>query len=74
MSKVCEVTGAGPRYGNNISHSKKHTRRRWEPNLKKKRIFLPEENRWITLRLSAAAIKSINKKGIGYLKKMAVLD
>jgi large subunit ribosomal protein L28 len=49
-------------YGNNVSHSNRHTRRRWLPNLKKKRVFLPKENRWVTMRVSAAAIKTLTKQ------------
>jgi large subunit ribosomal protein L28 len=57
-------------YGNNVSHSKKTTRRRWEPNLKYKRIYLPEEGRWVRLRVTAAAIKTLTRRGITSLKKL----
>lgn len=70
MSKRCELTGARPLYGNNVSHSKKTTRRRWEPNLKYKRIYLPEEGRWVRLRVTAAAIKTLTRRGITSLKKL----
>ena len=50
--------------GNNVSHSKKRTKRRFEVNLSDKKYFLPEENRWIKLRVSAAGIRIINKKGL----------
>lgn len=68
MAKRCEITGVGPSYGNNVSHSNRHTRRRWMPNLKKKRIFLPAENRWVTLRLSTSALKTLTKKGSASVK------
>ncbi len=74
MSKVCEITGARPMTGNNVSHAKNHTRRRWEPNLKKKRIFLPDQNRWVTVRLTVAAIKTISKIGITSKKLKNLLN
>jgi len=70
MSKRCELTGAEPRYGNNVSHSKKTTRRRWEPNLKYKRVYLPEEGRWVRLRITASAIKTLTRKGMASVMKM----
>ena len=70
MSKVCQITGARPLMGNNVSHAKNKTRRRWEPNLKKKRIFIPEENRWVSLRLTAAAIKTLSKNGMALTRKL----
>ncbi len=50
--------------GNNVSHAHNKTRRRFEVNLQKKRFYLPEEKRWVTLRVSAKTLKTINKKGI----------
>lgn len=64
MSRVCEVTGKRTISGNNVSKAHNKTKRKFYPNLHKKRFFLPEEDRWITLKLSAAAIRTINKKGI----------
>lgn len=64
MSRVCQVTGARPATGNNVSHSQRKTRRRWLPNLQRKRFFVPSENRWVTLTVSAKGIKTINHKGI----------
>jgi large subunit ribosomal protein L28 len=64
MSRVCQVTGAHPRTGNNVSHANNKTRRRWKPNLVTKRYFLEEENRWIRLRVSAKGMKIIDKKGL----------
>jgi large subunit ribosomal protein L28 len=64
MSKVCQITGKKAMVGNNVSHSKRRTKRRFFPNLFDKRFFLPEENRWIKLRVSASGIRTINKKGL----------
>ena len=70
MSKRCELTGVAPRYGNTVSHSKRHTRRRWEPNLQTRRIYIPEEGRYVTVRATAAAIKTLSKKGLKSVEKM----
>jgi large subunit ribosomal protein L28 len=64
MSRVCQVTGARPATGNNVSHSQRKTRRRWLPNLQRKRFWVPSERRWVTLTVSAKGIKTINHKGI----------
>jgi large subunit ribosomal protein L28 len=64
MSKVCQITGRRVQVGNNVSHSKRRTKRTFEPNLKTKRFFLVEENRWITLKVSAQGIRTINKNGL----------
>ncbi len=64
MAKVCQVTGKRPMSGNNVSHANNKTKRRFLPNLQKKRFFLPSENRWIRMKVSARAIKTISKKGI----------
>jgi len=64
MSKVCEVTGKKAMFGNNVSFSVNKTRRRFDVNLSKKRFYLPEENRWVTLKVSAKGLKIINKRGI----------
>ncbi len=64
MSKVCQVTGKKAMNGNNVSHSKRRTKRRFYPNLFDKKYYLPEEKRWITLKVSAAGIRLINKKGL----------
>lgn len=63
MSRKCEITGKGPLVGNNVSHAHNRTKRRQLPNLQKKRIYVPELKRFITLRVSARAIKTINKNG-----------
>jgi len=71
MSKVCQVTGKRPISGNNVSHSHAKTKRRFVPNLQKKRFYIPETDQWVTLKLTTSAIRSINKLGIHeYLKKM----
>jgi large subunit ribosomal protein L28 len=64
MSKICQVTGRKPSFGNSISHSHRKTRRRWDPNIQKQRFWIASERRWVTLRVSAKGIKTINKKGI----------
>ena len=64
MSRVCQVTGKRLMVGNNVSHSKRRTKRRFYPNLFKKKFYYQEEDRWITLRVSASGIRLINKKGL----------
>src|SRR5215207_9587767 len=64
MARVCQVTGKVPIGGNYVSHSNIKTKRRFLPNLQTKRFFLAEENKWITLKLSTKAIRTINKKGL----------
>lgn len=64
MSRVCQITGKKAISGNNVSHSNKKTKRKFQPNLFKKRFFLESENRWITLKVSAAGIRTINKNGL----------
>ena len=71
MSKVCQVTGKKPVVGNNVSHSKRRTKRKFMVNLFKKRYFLAEENRWITLKVSAAGMRKINKNGLSSVLKEA---
>ena len=64
MARVCQVTGKTPVTGNLVSHSNIKTKRRFLPNLQKKRYFLAEENKWITLKLSSEGIRTINKNGL----------
>ena len=64
MSRVCQITGKKVVAGNNVSHSNKKTKRKFYPNLQTKRFYIPEEDKWITLKVSTAAIRNINKKGI----------
>lgn len=64
MSRVCQLTGKRPISGNNVSHSNHKTKRRFLPNLIKKRFFIPETNEWVTLKISTSALRTINKLGI----------
>ncbi len=64
MSRICQVTGRKPAFGNNVSHSHRKTRRRWNPNIQTKRFYVPNEKRWVTLTVSAKGVKTINKRGI----------
>ena len=64
MSRICQVTGKSPLVGNNVSHSNRHTKKRSEINLISKRLWFAEENRWLSLRLSARALRTINKNGL----------
>lgn len=71
MSKVCQITGKKVISGNNVSHSNIKTRRKFHPNLHTKRFYIPEENKWISLKVSAAGLRIINKKGISAALKDA---
>ena len=64
MSRVCDVTGKKPMFGNNVSHAHNKTRRRFNINLQKKKFWLPDENRYVTLRISTRGMRVIDKKGI----------
>lgn len=64
MARICQVTGKVPIGGNKVSHSNIKTKRRFLPNLQKKRFYLIEEDKWITLKLSTDAIRTINKNGL----------
>jgi len=78
MSQICQITGKKMMVGNNVSHSKRRTKRTFKPNLFDKRFYLEEEDRYVTLRVSAQGIRTINKNGLkatlddavkkGYLK------
>lgn len=78
MSRVCELTGKRAMVGNNVSHALNRTKRKFKVNLVKKRFYLPDEDKWVTLKVSTRALKNINKKGVeavlaeakanGYLK------
>lgn len=71
MSKVCQLTGKRPISGNNVSHSKRRTKRRFLPNIHKKRYYIPETDQWVTLKVSAYAMRNINKIGVyDYLKQL----
>ncbi|GGE01030.1 50S ribosomal protein L28 [Planktosalinus lacus] len=71
MSRVCELTGKRAMVGNNVSHAMNKTKRKFQVNLLKKRFYIPEEDKWVTLRISAAALKTINKNGISATIKKA---
>lgn len=62
--KICQITGKKAQNGHNVSHSNKKTNRTFAPNLRTKRLFLEEEGRFVSLRLSAAALRTINKNGL----------
>lgn len=64
MARVCQVTGKTPVGGHKVSHSNIKTKRRFLPNLQRKRFYLAEEDKWITLKLSTEAIRTINKNGL----------
>jgi large subunit ribosomal protein L28 len=64
MARVCEVTGKRPMSGNNVSHAHNKTKRRFLPNLHSRRFWVESENRWVRLRVSNAALRTIDKKGI----------
>jgi len=71
MSRVCEITGKKVMVGNNVSHSKRRTKRRFYPNLFTKKFYLPEEDRWVTIKVSAAGLRLINKVGVTAALKSA---
>ena len=64
MSRVCEITGKKVMVGNNVSHSNRKTKRKFLPNLFKKKFYLAAEDKWITLRVSANVLRTIDKKGL----------
>jgi large subunit ribosomal protein L28 len=71
MSRICELTGKKSMVGNNVSKSLNRTKRKFNANLLKKRFYIPEEGKWVTLKVSAAALKTINKIGISAAIKEA---
>ncbi len=64
MARMCEITGKKMMIGHNVSHSNIKTKRRFNVNLQSKRFFIPEENKWITLKVSTSGMRTIDKKGI----------
>jgi large subunit ribosomal protein L28 len=64
MARICQLTGKVPMGGNKVSHSNIKTKRRFLPNLQTKRFFLAEEDKWVTLKVSTEAIRTINKRGL----------
>ena len=71
MSKGCQITGKKALVGNNVSHAMNKTKRRFEVNLIKKRFYLTDQEKWITLKLSTSALKTINRKGLSAVLKEA---
>ena len=71
MSRVCQITGKKVVAGNNVSHSNKKTKRKFYPNLQTKKFYIPEEDKWISLKVSTSVLKTINKKGISAVLKEA---
>lgn len=71
MSRVCELTGKKAMVGNNVSHAMNRTKRKFDVNLIKKRFYIPEEDKWISLKISTSALKDINKRGISAVLKEA---
>ncbi len=69
MSNVCELTGTRVMTGNNVSHANNRTRRRWKPNLQKRRVWIPEEKKWITIKATARAFRTLDKKGLKAMLK-----
>ena len=71
MSRVCELTGKKAMVGNNVSPALNRTKRKFNANLMTKRFYIPEEDKWVTLKVSASALKNINRKGISAVIKEA---
>jgi large subunit ribosomal protein L28 len=71
MSRICQITGKRMMVGNNVSHANNKTKRRFYPNLFTKKYYIPEEDRWITLKISAAGMRHINKAGLANALKEA---
>jgi len=64
MSRICEITGTGPMVGNNVSHAHNKTKRRFLPNLQKKKVWVPELGSWVVVKATAKAFKTMDKKGL----------
>jgi large subunit ribosomal protein L28 len=71
MSRVCQITGKSVMVGNNVSHSNRKTKRKFYPNLLTKKFYVPEDDMYVTLKVSASALRTINKKGISACMKEA---
>ncbi|MCC5919770.1 MAG: 50S ribosomal protein L28 [Cyclobacteriaceae bacterium] len=71
MSKVCDITGKRVRVGNNVSHANNKTKRKFKPNLHKKKFFIPEIGEWVVLKVSTKALRTINKNGLTETLKKA---
>ena len=64
MARKCSISGKGPQFGNNVSHSHKKTRKKWSANIVTKRVWVEEENRWVRVKVSTQMLRSIQKKGL----------
>ncbi|MEO1301185.1 MAG: 50S ribosomal protein L28 [Bacteroidota bacterium] len=71
MARICDITGKKPITGNRVSHANNKTKRWFYPNLQKKRFYIPEDDLWVTLKVSASSLRTINKKGIQAVIKAA---
>lgn len=71
MSKVCAISGKRPRVGNHVSHANNKVKRKFNPNLQKKRFYIPEEDKWITIKVATSTLRTINKNGISSVLKKA---
>jgi large subunit ribosomal protein L28 len=71
MSRICQITGKSVMVGNNVSHSNRKTKRKFYPNLVTKKFYVPEEDSYITLKISTSALRTINKNGISACLKEA---
>ncbi len=74
MSRICQLTGKKMITGNNVSHSKRRTKRKFYPNIITKKFYLPEEDKWITLKVAASTLRTINRVGISEVLKRAKAD
>ncbi|RNI28756.1 50S ribosomal protein L28 [Rufibacter latericius] len=74
MARVCDLTGKRVQVGNRVSHANNKTKRKFYPNLQKKRFYIPEEDAWVTLKVSTSAIRTISKNGISAVLKKAKED
>tara|TARA_B100000575_G_scaffold112177_1_gene89265 strand:+ start:6839 stop:7072 length:234 start_codon:yes stop_codon:yes gene_type:complete len=71
MSRVCQISGKKAMVGNNVSHSNRKTKRRFNINLIRKKFYIPSEDKWITLKITSSTLKTIDKKGISEVLKIA---
>ena len=71
MSKICQISGKKVQFGNNVSKAINKTRRRFDANIISKKFYIPEEDKWISLKVSTSVLKTINKKGISAVLKEA---
>ena len=71
MSRICELSGKKVMSGNNVSHSKRRTKRKFYPNLVTKKFYIPEEDKYVTLKISTSMLRTINKKGISAVLREA---